>query len=116
QKFRDRFDKLKNIVEEAQKQSGNLVRPQLSNVESLDNLLDQMVNPLVLGVHGESTLIHQDTKEVTSVLIGPEGDFSQREYDQFLKRNFKLKKLSGSSILRTETAMIYLASLMKSID
>lgn len=112
-KFQDRFDKLQNLVEEAQKQSGNLTKPLLFNAVPLEKLYNEMQKPLVLGVHGQDVLEASDIKEMSSLLIGPEGDFSKREYDDFSKRNFTLKKLEGESILRTETALIYMASLNK---
>lgn len=113
QKFNDRLEKLKNIVEEAQKQSGNLVQAILHPAVSLDSLYDEMKAPLILGVHDDSNLELSDVKSMQSLLIGPEGDFSSREYLEFSKRGFVTKKLPGTSILRTETALIYIASLNK---
>lgn len=113
QKFNDRLDKLKNTVEEAQKQSGNLVRPTLHAALPLDKLYNDMKTPLILGVHDDSALKVSDVVNMQSLVIGPEGDFSPREYEEFSKRGFVTKKLKDSSILRTETALVYIASLSK---
>ncbi|MCO4781424.1 MAG: RNA methyltransferase [Candidatus Cloacimonetes bacterium] len=113
QKFNDRLDKLKNTVEEAQKQSGNLIKPILHPAVSLDKLFDHMDCPLVLGVHDDSILSATDIATMKSLVIGPEGDFSSREYKEFSKRNFVIKKLADPFILRTETALLYVASIRK---
>lgn len=113
QKFNDRLDKLQNIVEEAQKQSGNLVKPLIHHAIALDKLYDSMKTPLILGVHDDSSLETSDVVDMQSLIIGPEGDFSPREYQEFTNRGFVTKKLAGSSILRTETALVYIASLKK---
>ena len=42
----------------------------------------------------------------TTILIGPEGDFSKTEIELALKNNFKPVAL-GNSRLRTETAGVY---------
>ena len=54
-------------------------------------------------------LTHRNT-----ILIGPEGDFSESEVHSALKNGFQEVTL-GSTRLRTETASIFAASLMKSL-
>ncbi|MDD3422311.1 MAG: RsmE family RNA methyltransferase, partial [Bacilli bacterium] len=53
-----------------------------------------------------------ETKPLSiSFIIGPEGGFSSREFQLFTKLGFKGISL-GNRILRSETAVIYLLSII----
>jgi len=65
----------------------------------------------------ESLNIKDELKALKStdqvlILIGPEGDFSKNEIDYLLSKGFKSVSL-GKSILRSETAAIYVVSLIR---
>lgn len=51
----------------------------------------------------------------TSILVGPEGDFSQDEYSCAIQSNFSSVSL-GDNILRVETAAIAAISYIKIIN
>ena len=50
-------------------------------------------------------------KQSTSIMIGPEGGFSEVEVDYLSKHGFDLVSL-GKRILRTETAAVYALSVI----
>jgi 16S rRNA (uracil1498-N3)-methyltransferase len=53
-------------------------------------------------------------EEGIGIWIGPEGDFSQKEIAKMKQSGISAVSL-GSSILRTETAAIYSASVIKAL-
>ncbi len=58
-----------------------------------------------------AVLAHSSPHSAISILIGPEGDFSEEEIQQAISIGFKPISL-GKNILRTETASIYALSLI----
>lgn len=54
-------------------------------------------------------------QEKYMVLVGPEGDFSEREYQLAVKQGFAGVSL-GSSRLRTETAGLYACAAVKFLN
>jgi 16S rRNA (uracil1498-N3)-methyltransferase len=114
--------KIKNIAEkqmhwnrmarEACKQSGN---PHLPTIE-----MPQKPRDLQLSVPTFVAAIRENAQNIfhyqsaiknnpIAILIGPEGDFSEREYQCFAQKNFYFVRL-GKNILRAETAALYLLS------
>ena len=68
--------------------------------------LDSRSRPLELvarGARGASDI---------SLLVGPEGDFSQKEYDAVIESGFQPASL-GDIVLRVETATLYCLSVLK---
>ena len=55
-----------------------------------------------------------DDKKKISVLIGPEGDFSDEEKEFIYDKKF-LKVNLGNTILRTETAVISILSVLNEL-
>ncbi|WP_299336743.1 16S rRNA (uracil(1498)-N(3))-methyltransferase [uncultured Psychroserpens sp.] len=103
----DRFQK---ILQSAMKQSLNCYLPKLNDAISFDNFLNQEHQGQLFIAHCEDSdkkSLKQELKPHTdtTILIGPEGDFSTQEIQKALQHNFTPVVL-GDTRLRTETAAI----------
>jgi 16S rRNA (uracil1498-N3)-methyltransferase len=104
---KDRFDK---IVLSAMKQSNECYLPKLNEAISLKEFLQQKTEGIHLIAHCEET-DKKSLKSViqknqnTTILIGPEGDFSEKEIIMALDHSY-IPVTLGSTRLRTETAAI----------
>ncbi len=103
----ERFDK---IILSAMKQSNELYLPKLNPAISFKEFLKKQNEGLQLIAHCEETdkktlkSILQSNTDVT-VLIGPEGDFSEKEIALALEHKYIPVSL-GNTRLRTETAAV----------
>ncbi len=103
----ERFDK---IIQSAMKQSLQLFMPKLNEPVSLKKFLDQDFDGDLFIAHCEET-DKKSLKEMvkpqrkTTILIGPEGDFSAKEIKSALEKKF-IPVTLGKTRLRTETAAI----------
>jgi len=103
----ERFEK---IILSAMKQSNETYLPKLNDAISFKEFIKQKNEGLQLIAHCEETN-KKSLKEVlksnenVTVLIGPEGDFSEKEIALALENNFQPVML-GNTRLRTETAAI----------
>jgi len=104
---RDRFEK---IILSAMKQCNETFLPKLNEAISFKEFIKQKQNGLQLIAHCEET-DKKSLKEVlkpnenVTILIGPEGDFSEKEIALALENNYKPVTL-GNTRLRTETAAV----------
>ncbi|WDF66606.1 16S rRNA (uracil(1498)-N(3))-methyltransferase [Flavobacterium sp. KACC 22763] len=104
---RDRFEK---IILSAMKQCNETFLPKLNEAISFKEFIKQKQNGLQLIAHCEET-DKKSLKEVLkpnediTILIGPEGDFSEKEIALALENNYKPVTL-GNTRLRTETAAV----------
>ncbi len=104
---KERFEK---ILLSAMKQSNELFLPKLNPAISFKDFVKQKNKGLQLIAHCEETdkktlkSILQSNTDVT-VLIGPEGDFSEKEITLALDQNYVPVSL-GNTRLRTETAAV----------
>lgn len=104
---KERFEK---ILLSAMKQSNELFLPKLNPAISFKEFVKQKNKGLQLIAHCEETdkktlkSILQSNTDVT-VLIGPEGDFSEKEITLALDQNYVPVSL-GNTRLRTETAAV----------
>lgn len=101
-------DRLEKVVVAAMKQSMNPYIPVLEELTPLSQLLAREFTGQKMIAHcyeqpkealKKAYLLHRDVL----ILIGPEGDFSEKEVEKALVANFKAITL-GESRLRTETA------------
>ncbi|NDP27971.1 MAG: 16S rRNA (uracil(1498)-N(3))-methyltransferase [Flavobacterium sp.] len=104
---RERFEK---IILTAMKQSNVLFLPKLNEVMTFKEFIKHKNEGLQLIAHCEETdkkLLKSVLKpnENVTVLIGPEGDFSEKEIILALENNYVPVSL-GNTRLRTETAAI----------
>ena len=103
----ERFEK---IILSAMKQSNETFLPKLNQAVSFKEFIKQKNEGLNLIAHCEETdkkSLKQILKpnENVTMLIGPEGDFSEKEIALALENNFQPVTL-GNTRLRTETAAI----------
>lgn len=103
----ERFEK---IILSAMKQSNETFLPKLNPAVSFKEFIKQKNEGLNLIAHCEET-DKKSLKEIlrpnenVTMLIGPEGDFSEKEIALALENNFQPVTL-GNTRLRTETAAI----------
>ncbi len=103
----ERFEK---IILSAMKQSKETYLPKLNEAISFKEFIKQKNEGLQLIAHCEET-DKKSLKEVlkpnenVTILIGPEGDFSDKEIALALENNFQPVAL-GNTRLRTETAAV----------
>ena len=104
---KERFEK---IILSAMKQSNETFLPKLNEAISFKEFIKQKNEGLQLIAHCEET-DKKSLKEVlkpnenVTLLIGPEGDFSEKEIALALENNFQPVML-GNTRLRTETAAV----------
>ena len=101
-------ERMEKIILSATKQSLKATLPKLNQAVSFDDFIKKELNSSCFIAHCEEQkkISLQTTISANStLLIGPEGDFSAKEIHLALDRNFKPVSL-GNSRLRTETAGI----------
>lgn len=121
QTYMNKYDRFKNIIIEAAKQSERVYIPILHfPVDGIKKIFDINNCLTIVGYKNVSTTIADSINEikkanVTQILIGPEGDFSTKELE-FLKsqKNTIFLRLN-ENILRSETAAILLVGLITQI-
>ena len=120
QKFR--YDRMKTICVSAMLQSQQVWLPVLHEPVRLEDLIiSRLADEQKLIAHcgdgDKKKLSHQLIDILTNqlIIIGPEGDFTKEEIDLALKNNFTPMSL-GETRLRTETAGVVAASLLKMIN
>ncbi|MBE8726576.1 16S rRNA (uracil(1498)-N(3))-methyltransferase [Flavobacterium hungaricum] len=104
---KDRFEK---IILSAMKQCNETFLPKLNDAVSFKEFIKQQNQGLNLIAHCEETdkkSLKQVLKpnENVTILIGPEGDFSEKEIALALENSYKPVTL-GNTRLRTETAAV----------
>lgn len=117
EKHHFRLDRMKNLLVSAMLQSQQYWLPGLSNPVSLSAIIHQFNCQQKLIAHCINTEKHAiadvlNRENDVIILIGPEGDFSPKEIQEALDHNFLPVSL-GETRLRTETAGIVAASLLK---
>lgn len=113
--YTKKADRLQKIILEACRQSGNVRAPELHPPQKLPECLQVVQKPLlILGCNAIQPVSINDFVEHDGVLIGPEGDFSTREYE-LLEKHGKICHL-GEVILRSETAVIYSAAIFRGLN
>ena len=103
----ERFDK---IIQSAMKQSLQYFLPKLNEPISFKEFINRNQDGTLFIAHCEETdkkLLKEAIvpKEKYTILIGPEGDFSEKEIETALQNNYIPVSL-GNTRLRTETAAV----------
>lgn len=103
----ERFDK---IIQSAMKQSLQYFLPKLNEPISFKEFINKNHDGTLFIAHCEETdkkLLKEAIvpKEKYTILIGPEGDFSEKEIETALQNNYIPVSL-GNTRLRTETAAV----------
>jgi 16S rRNA (uracil1498-N3)-methyltransferase len=105
-----RHDRLNKVITAAVKQSLKAYHPVLNEMTPFDKFISEKIHGQLLIAHqeeNEPVLLQQAYKNAPNVtiLIGPEGDFSDDELKESLEAGYKCVSL-GKSRLRTETAAV----------
>ena len=109
-------ERLEKVIIEASEQSNRINVPGIEDPKSLDDFLNNnKVDLIFTDLNSKNTKI--DLKKVTdkpiSVIIGPEGDFSEEERAKILKFSGVQPLKINENILRSETAVISAISIIK---
>ncbi len=112
-------DRLEKIAIAAMKQSGQVFLPHITELISVMEFIATHPNGLIAYCQDHLTnpqlLNEVKNRESITILIGPEGDFTQEEVNFALENGYKTLSL-GNSILRTETAGVYATTLISTFD
>lgn len=105
-----KMSRIEKILVSAMKQSQKAVLPQLDDMQSFSSFIKQPFDGRKFIAHcyeGDKPLLKEkyNKGENTLILIGPEGDFSEKEVEEALRNGFEPISL-GESRLRTETAAL----------
>ncbi len=105
-KLTKRHQHWQKIVISACEQSGRSVISEVINPMKLDDFLQQPItHGFVLHHRCEKTLLDIEATNEATILIGPEGGFSEIEITQATQAGYQSLSL-GSRVLRTETASL----------
>jgi 16S rRNA (uracil1498-N3)-methyltransferase len=115
-----KVQKWQRIALEACKQCGQNWLPEVKEVTPVKAWLDQREKSDLEVVAAldprsremDTVLAECQQVETASLLVGPEGDFSQSEYDAAIEGGFQPVSL-GDIVLRVETATLYCLSVMR---
>lgn len=105
-----KVDRYKKVILSAMKQSFQAYLPRFNDLISLNDFLEQPNEGTLFMAHCEDSDRHELKRRVipdqaTTILIGPEGDFSQKEI-KLAKAHGYVPVSLGRNRLRTETAAI----------
>ena len=112
------FERANKIVIEATEQSNQLEPPEISEILKLKDFLNINRNKIFFAdINSDYILEKKDFKEgeTTTVLVGPEGDFSPEERELILNGSNTVAFSLSKNILRTDTAVISAISLVNFI-
>ncbi|MFZ2303875.1 MAG: RsmE family RNA methyltransferase [Minisyncoccia bacterium] len=104
------YERAEKILREASEQSGRVTVPAIEEIISVEKLPSDVV---VFDPRGKISAREYFTKNTTapvSLLIGPEGGFTDAEMESFHLRNIPIVS-TGPQILRAETAVIVALTL-----
>ena len=114
-------DKLLSLIHSACKQSMRAYFPKLNKVKNFTEWHDNQSINIVSLIDAEKTIVAQLNKikgtsknKKINLIVGPEGDFSENEKKIINEKNF-IKVNLGRTILRTETAIVSLISIINEL-
>ena len=111
------------IAKEASEQSNRISIPEISNLQTIQELLknwDENRSILyadeILKINKNLTILNRKNFVKSSLLIGPEGGFSSEENDMLKTYKFVFPISFGQTILRSDTAAIVGLSYLNIIN
>ena len=109
-------ERLEKVIIEATEQSNRINVPKIIEPQSLEMFLkNSKVNLIFTDLNSKNNKIdlNQLTSEPICIIIGPEGDFSEKEREQILRFKGVQSIKINENILRSETAVISAISIIK---
>ncbi len=114
-----KIDRLQKIAISAMKQSGRAFLPQIHMTVNFSDMIEDMAiaEKYIAHCHkGEKVGVRDLPRgKQMLILIGPEGGFTSKEINLALTKRFRPLSL-GEDRLRTETAGIYVTSVIKMLN
>ena len=113
-------ERLEKIIVEATEQSNRINPPSLEKIQNLKTFLEKNENKMDLiftDLNSENKKIEIDKnrKKPVCIIIGPEGDFSEKERETILHFKYVKSVKINDNILRSETAVISSISILNYI-
>ena len=107
-------ERLEKVIIEAAEQSNRITVPSIENPQKLKSFLNNDMDLIFTDLNTTNTKIDLTklTTKPTCVIIGPEGDFSEKEREEILKFNGVQSVKINENILRSETAVISALSII----
>ena len=108
-------ERLKKVIIEATEQSNRINVPAMEEPQSLNLFLKNNNTDLIftdLNSENKKIDLNQLTSNPTCIIIGPEGDFSEKEREEILKYKGVQSIKINENILRSETAVISAISII----
>ena len=111
------------IAKEASEQSNRISIPEISNLMTIQELLEQwdkkrsiLYADEILKINKNLTILNRKNFVKSSLLVGPEGGFSQEENDMLKTYKYVFPISFGETILRSDTAAIVGLSYLNIIN
>src|SRR5210317_1430439 len=107
-------ERLSKVIIESSEQSNRLVIPTIEDPQTLENFLKNDMDLIFTDLNASNNKIDlkKTTANPTCVIIGPEGDFSEKERQQILQFKGVQPIKINENILRSETAVISAISII----
>ena len=108
-------ERLEKVIIEATEQSNRINVPVIEEPQSLNLFLKNNNTDLIftdLNSENKKIDLNQLTSNPTCIIIGPEGDFSEKEREEILKYKGVQSIKINENILRSETAVISAISII----
>ena len=107
-------DRLEKVMIEAAEQSNRITVPSIEDPQKIKSFLNNDMDLIFTDLNTANTKIDLTklTTKPTCVIIGPEGDFSEKERKEILKFNGVESVKINENILRSETAVISALSIL----
>ena len=112
-------ERLKKIIIEASEQSNRISIPEIKNLETLKFFLNKFPKngslifcDINCKKNNLKNILSKKNQGPVCILIGPEGDFSEKERQLIIEKKENFSLLLASNILRTETAAIAAVTLV----
>ena len=111
------------IAKEASEQSNRISIPEISNLMTIQELLEQwdkkrsiLYADEILKINKNLTILNRKNFVKSSLLVGPEGGFSHEENDMLKTYKYVFPISFGETILRSDTAAIVGLSYLNIIN
>ena len=112
-----RIERWQRIAQEAAKQSGRTMVPEIEAVHELADFLTQATGARIMLWEGEPAPLREVAKNIDAqagitLLIGPEGGFAEQEVTAAQAQGFLVAGL-GQRVLRAETATLSVLTIIQ---